>query len=265
MFDLRSKSEVEKGWAAITGDKQPEDVRKGWEEGMRQAGVERSWVPVFEDQDYNPERLAQRYMVCTFFVPIVHFYSPDFVLYLLHQKYMDESVNGFVQAYHDIATHAGPAFRKIFLYLASLPPADQQDGKSVGALIHCTAGKDRTGMFFGLLLSCLGVPRQQIAEEYNLTELGLAHIHADVVPRVMASPGFKMFMVRQMKESQVSEEDLKAGLGKAGDSTTRDEDVAIPEEVLEMGRQAAKRMLGARKQSRFSSTNFKMCLWLTVS
>ncbi|KAF1967940.1 hypothetical protein BU23DRAFT_541932 [Bimuria novae-zelandiae CBS 107.79] len=200
VFDLRSKPEVDKGWAGITGEGNTgaEEVRKGWEEGLKSAGVERSWVPVFAADDYSPERLAERYM-----------------------KYLDKAVEGFISAYHDILVHGGPAFRTILLYLASLPPATSHDSsqKPIGALIHCTAGKDRTGIFFGLLLSFLGVPDEQIADEYQLTELGLKHIHEQVVPRLMASPAFEKYQKERMVASE------------------------------EEGRQAALRMLGAKRES----------------
>ena len=135
---------------------------------------------------------------------------------------MDEAVEGFVSAYHDILTHGGPAFRTILLYLASLPPASSQSpsNESIGALVHCTAGKDRTGIFFGLLLSFLGVSDEKIADEYQLTEPGLKHIHEQVVPRLMASPAFERYKQEQ--------------LGGASD---------------DQGRQAALRMLGAKKES----------------
>lgn len=56
---------MDKGWAGITGEesKGVEDAMKGWEDALRSAGVERSWVPVFAADDYSPERLAERYMV----------------------------------------------------------------------------------------------------------------------------------------------------------------------------------------------------------
>lgn len=138
------------------------------------------------------------------------------------QKYLDEAVEGFVSAYHDILTHGGPAFRTILLYLASLSPASLESSSKnpLGALIHCTAGKDRTGIFFGLLLSFLGVSDEQIANEYQLTEPGLKHIHEQVVPRLMASPAFERYKQERM--------------GDASD---------------EQGRQAALRMLGAKKES----------------
>ena len=44
--------------------------------------------------------------------------------------------------------------------------ADAADG---GVLIHCAAGKDRTGLIVALLLSTLGVAPELIAEDYALT------------------------------------------------------------------------------------------------
>ena len=38
-----------------------------------------------------------------------------------------------------------------------------------GVLIHCVAGKDRTGIISGLLLDLAGVPRDEIALDYALT------------------------------------------------------------------------------------------------
>jgi hypothetical protein len=40
-------------------------------------------------------------------------------------------------------------------------------------LIHCSLGKDRTGVVFALLLSLAGVPREVVAAEYNLSEEAL--------------------------------------------------------------------------------------------
>lgn len=36
-------------------------------------------------------------------------------------------------------------------------------------LVHCSAGQDRTGLAIGLLLSALGVPRDTILEDYDLS------------------------------------------------------------------------------------------------
>lgn len=227
VFDLRSKPEVDRGWEGVVGKGAADDVRPGWIEAMEQAGIERSWVPVFHEKDYSPERLAERYV-----------------------KYMDQSVMGFVHAYADILRNGGEAYRKIFLYLAGLTPKieGQRDEKeSLGALIHCTAGKDRTGIFFGVLFDFLGVPRDAIAGEYNLTELGLRHIRQDVVARLLQSPGFKKYMFSLMQGTQLSKEEM-AKLVKDGDVLDT-ADVMVPPEVMEEGRQAALRMVGARRES----------------
>ncbi len=233
VFDLRSKPEVDKGWAGVVGKDAngSEHVRPGWIEAMESAGVKRSWTPVFEESDYSPERLAERY-----------------------SKYMDEHVRGFVEAYGDILRNGGKAFGTILRYLASLPPPDSDnkgEEKKVGALIHCTAGKDRTGIFFGLLFDFLGVPREQIANEYQLTELGLSHIREEVVGRLMESPGFRKYMLAQTSGMGLSAEDIAKSIrGEVGDSSNTSE---IPPEILEKGRQAALRMVGARKESMIKS------------
>ncbi|KAF1953433.1 hypothetical protein CC80DRAFT_477996 [Byssothecium circinans] len=219
VFDLRSKPEVEKGWKGITNEgDSTKDVRAGWEEVMKSVGVERVWVPVFTEKDYSPERLAERYM-----------------------KYMNESEEGFLQAYHDILLNAGPAFRPIFQYLAALPPPSSTSFPSsitattttpIGALIHCTAGKDRTGIFFAILLSYLRVPAPLIAAEYHLTEQGLSHIRDEIVARLMQSPGFKKYTLSQQE---------------AGGQQQQLEGKDFAGEALRKGRMAAERMMSARE------------------
>ena len=44
--------------------------------------------------------------------------------------------------------------------------------------MHCTAGKDRTGVLAALILSLCGVDDETIAREYALTELGLAPLRS---------------------------------------------------------------------------------------
>lgn len=223
VFDLRSKPEVEKGWAGIVAKVDGgEDVRPDWLQAMQAAGVQRTWVPVFKEKDYSPEKLAERY-----------------------QKYMQKSTEGFVAAYRDILKSGGEAYRTMFLYLANLEVAGE--GHKQGALIHCTAGKDRTGVFFGILFDFLGVPREQIATEYNLTEPGLAIVREDVVARLLQSPGFQKYMLSLARGTELSKEEL-AKLVENRDlpnGTTVD----FPPEVREEGRQAALRMVGARKES----------------
>lgn len=45
-----------------------------------------------------------------------------------------------------------------------------------GTLMHCHAGKDRTGIMTALLLGAAGVPEEVIAEDYALTNAEIAHL-----------------------------------------------------------------------------------------
>lgn len=183
-------------------------------ESMQAAGIERSWTPVFGQIDYSPEGIAKRYV-----------------------KYMDEDVAGFVAAYHDILKSGGPAFGTIFRYIV------KEEGK--GVLVHCSAGKDRTGMFFAVLFSYLGVNNDTIAEEYHLTERGLRSVRDSVVERLMTSPAFKNYVASQASGRPLTNEEI-AKLIEAGDDV---EDKDISPEALAKGREAATRMVGAKKES----------------
>ena len=148
-----------------------------------------------------------------------------------------------MHAYNDILRNAGPSFRTILLHLANLPPPHPT--APPGALIHCTAGKDRTGIFFGLLLSFLGVAPETIAAEYNLTEQGLADIREDVVRRLMLSIGFKKCMAAQGSVSPERLEELVTSHGVGTEASLGDEE----RRVLELGRRGALRMVGASRET----------------
>lgn len=56
-------------------------------------------------------------------------------------------------------------------------------------LIHCTAGKDRTGVIVALILSLCGVPDDAVAHEYSLTDLGLRERKEEFISHlVQAAP-----------------------------------------------------------------------------
>lgn len=221
VFDLRSKPEIDKSLLGTNSNSAENSHTKTWLETMQSAGVKRTWTPVFQEKDYSPEKLAVRFA-----------------------KYMDEDVKGFVTAYTSILDEAGPAFATIFKYLADLPAvvSKQEDGEAkerLGALVHCSAGKDRTGLFFAVLFAFLDVPFEQIANEYNLTELGLRPIRDETVDRLLDSLAFQQYM----QKTQMSGSETVEGQGQAEFSP----------EVREKGRQAALRMISARKESMMGS------------
>jgi protein tyrosine/serine phosphatase len=52
------------------------------------------------------------------------------------------------------------------------------DAPPGGLLVHCTGGKDRTGLVSALLLRLAGVAPEEIADDYALSEVNLAERHA---------------------------------------------------------------------------------------
>jgi protein tyrosine/serine phosphatase len=91
---------------------------------------------------------------------------------------------GFTRAYITILHHAPPSYRTILLHLANDP--------SKPLIIHCTAGKDRTGLICALILSLCGVDDETVAQEYALTDLGLsAKWKESVLEHLMANPEVK--------------------------------------------------------------------------
>ena len=65
------------------------------------------------------------------------------------------------------------AFRQLFQMLLS--------GDHTPLLIHCTAGKDRTGGASALILMALGVPMETIMEDYLLTNVHLKDFTEQVI------------------------------------------------------------------------------------
>jgi protein-tyrosine phosphatase len=65
------------------------------------------------------------------------------------------------EMYGGLLANAAPTFGRLLGGLA--------DPEALPAVIHCTGGKDRTGMTAALLLELLAVPRQQVLDDYELT------------------------------------------------------------------------------------------------
>ncbi|RUP44564.1 hypothetical protein BC936DRAFT_149287 [Jimgerdemannia flammicorona] len=103
-------------------------------------GIQRVAVPIFKSIDYSPEALVIRW-----------------------QDYFG-GADGFAKAYHEILHNGPPHFRPILQHIARHPHSP--------VLVHCTAGKDRTGVLCMLLLGLCGVDDEIICREYELTERG---------------------------------------------------------------------------------------------
>lgn len=78
----------------------------------------------------------------------------------------NQPLPGLSEFYHQIIDHGREAIGAVFERLAT--------PNAFPALIHCTAGKDRTGLIVALLLSIVGVPHHIIAADFALSEPALA-------------------------------------------------------------------------------------------
>ncbi|KAL1311587.1 hypothetical protein AAFC00_001703 [Neodothiora populina] len=177
VFDLRSITEIKRlgpEWSGVEiedgafvtrdssrrdgdekeeGEEEEEEEEEEEDEGV----IERIWCPVFADKDYGPEKVAIRY-----------------------SHYAKSGSEGFVQAYTDILENASSAYRTILTHLSGPTPAP--------CIIHCTAGKDRTGVIVALLYLLCSVPPSVIAHEYSLTDAGLAHLKPLFKERLLKNP-----------------------------------------------------------------------------
>ncbi|KAK4133480.1 hypothetical protein BT67DRAFT_442922 [Trichocladium antarcticum] len=165
IYDLRSTVEL----AKASSGRPP----RAWD------GAVRVFSPVFLDEDYSPQALAQRF-----------------------GDYSD-GPGGFVRAYDTILraaaepSHPYAPFRTILEHLAS-PAAPSP------LLVHCTAGKDRTGILVALVLALCHLDDETIAHEYSLTDLGLAPRKEEIVQHLIQ--GGALFGDRARAERMVSAE-----------------------------------------------------------
>ena len=84
------------------------------------------------------------------------------------------------ELYHTLVTAQAPRFAELFALLL------QDDAPLV---LHCTAGKDRTGVAAALILLALGVPRAVVLQDYLLTNVHYQHPplpQSDTPPEVLA-------------------------------------------------------------------------------
>jgi len=73
---------------------------------------------------------------------------------------MDHAVDAMRDSYRSYVQANTPRYRTLFAHLLE---------DRAPLVIHCTAGKDRTGFACALILHTLGVPQGVISEDYLLT------------------------------------------------------------------------------------------------
>ena len=170
IFDLRSLGEAQKAQSA-GGEK----ALSAWK--TQPSGPVYHMVPIFNDVDYTPEALAERFRD----------YASEGteVGHIIGHTSNANIGQGFERAYESILLHAAPALREIFDTLA-----DATGDSAI--LINCTAGKDRTGLITMILLLLAGCTPEDVAKDYALTEQGLGPAwRADAVHRLSQQAVFK--------------------------------------------------------------------------
>lgn len=75
------------------------------------------------------------------------------------------------------------AYKTILLHLAQPDPEP--------CVIHCTAGKDRTGVICAILFLLCSVPADVVAKEYSLTDTGLQHLFPLFTERLLKNPALQ--------------------------------------------------------------------------
>jgi protein-tyrosine phosphatase len=69
------------------------------------------------------------------------------------------------------------------------------------ALVHCTAGKDRTGVVIAFTLAAVGVPDQVIAADYALSSMYLVPEQTAVIGQISAASGLDEQVMRTLMAS----------------------------------------------------------------
>lgn len=73
----------------------------------------------------------------------------------------------------DTLDHSGADIREALNAFLEPPSGTTSSGPSLPILVHCTQGKDRTGLIVALILMILGVPLEAVSHDYLLTQQAL--------------------------------------------------------------------------------------------
>ncbi|CAI7634798.1 unnamed protein product [Penicillium glandicola] len=93
----------------------------------------------------------------------------------------DRGATGFVTMYSGILQAAAPCFTKIFKHI--------RDNPEDPFIVHCSAGKDRTGVLAALILLLINRPHADIINDYILTRVTLESARENLMEAFMVNLG----------------------------------------------------------------------------
>ena len=91
------------------------------------------------------------------------------------------------QLYIGMLQHGADAFAQVARLVAA-----STDDEPTAVLVHCTAGKDRTGVAVALLLEAAGAERSAVVADYTASQANLAGGWADGMLQTVASLGLPL-------------------------------------------------------------------------
>ena len=92
-----------------------------------------------------------------------------YTVFFRKQRLDDFLLDGYRRVMIDSnAHHIGELFQRL------------ADPQQLPAIVHCTAGKDRTGLVVALLLLTLGVPEETVLADYTMSNLFYDHFRAGI-------------------------------------------------------------------------------------
>ncbi|XP_067846159.1 uncharacterized protein [Heptranchias perlo] len=115
------------------------------------------------------------------------------------ERYLMEHVinpRGLAELYIDW-TETSQTYLFTILKLLSEP-------KNVPALIHCTAGKDRTGIASALIQACVGLTRDKVLEDYTASTEGLKEIYDKIYDYCVRKRGMTEEFLSSTKETMAT-------------------------------------------------------------
>ena len=134
------------------------------------------------ERQHEPDRVPDVEAVTFFNIPmrpIVEYHARSlrrlFSLMFGEERKRDYIAESYV-AYRAYAVDYLPEMKALLKYLA--------DPEHLPVLIHCSAGKDRTGVLAGLIQQVLGVSLERVMEDYLKTEKYLDSYKEEIMARL---------------------------------------------------------------------------------